>query len=195
MATIHTLSQLLIQSDCQYQVYDLGRRIRHIDNKTFSDVEHGLQPYPYPLQRKAHLAICYWNESKQPWIWFLKFELDERGLLKQADVGNFLKYVIEAIIALLCFTPAFSINSLLSIFKYACLILAKFLHFLPRVCDSHLHQMRCPNSNSSTQLTNVNTWHLTILYHLFKSFELMWCFTAASDSFTIDSCYLYLGQF
>ena len=96
MATIHTLSQLLIQSDCQYQVYDLGRRIKHIDNKTFSDVEHGLQPYPYPLQRKAHLAICYWNESKQPWIWFLKFELDERGLLKQADVGNFLKYVIEA---------------------------------------------------------------------------------------------------
>ncbi|WP_341658905.1 DUF3549 family protein [Vibrio sp.] len=96
MATIHTLSQLLNQSDCQYQVYDLGRRIKRIDNKTFSDVEHGLQPYPYPLQRKAHLAICYWNESKQPWIWFLKFELDERGLLKQADVGNFLKYVIEA---------------------------------------------------------------------------------------------------
>ncbi|NOH70475.1 DUF3549 family protein [Vibrio pectenicida] len=96
MDTIHTLSQLLINSDCQYQVYDLGRRISQIDNKIFSNVEQGLQPYPYPLQRKAHLAICYWNESKQPWIWFLKFELDERGLLKQADVGNFLKYVIEA---------------------------------------------------------------------------------------------------
>lgn len=96
MDTIHTLSQLLIHSDCQYQVYDLGRRIKRIDSKTFSDVEHGLKPYPYPLQRKAHLAICYWNESKQPWIWFLKFELDERGLLKQAEVGNFLKYVIEA---------------------------------------------------------------------------------------------------
>jgi len=97
MDTIHTLSQLLINSDCQYQVYDLGRRISQIDNKIFSNVEQGLQPYPYPLQRKAHLAICYWNESKQPWIWFLKFELDERGLLKQADVGNFLKYVIEAL--------------------------------------------------------------------------------------------------
>ncbi|NOH54860.1 DUF3549 family protein [Vibrio coralliilyticus] len=96
MDTIHTLSQLLTNSECQYQVYDLGRRIKHIDDKVFADVEKGLQPYPFPLQRKAHLAIAYWNEHKQPWIWFLKFELDERGLLKQADVGNFIKYVVEA---------------------------------------------------------------------------------------------------
>lgn len=96
METIHTLTQLLTGSDCQYQVYDLGRRIRHIENKTFADVEQGVQPYPFPLQRKAHLAVAYWNEQKQPWIWFLKFDLDERGLLKQADVGNFLKYVLEA---------------------------------------------------------------------------------------------------
>ncbi|MCV5745017.1 DUF3549 family protein, partial [Escherichia coli] len=39
---------------------------------------------------------AYWNEQKQPWIWFLKFELDERGLLKQSDIGNFIKYVVEA---------------------------------------------------------------------------------------------------
>ncbi|KFI13624.1 DUF3549 family protein [Vibrio coralliilyticus] len=96
MDTIHTLSQLLTNSECQYQVYDLGRRIKHIDSKVFADVEKGLLPYPFPLQRKAHLAIAYWNEHKQPWIWFLKFELDERGLLKQADVGNFIKYVVEA---------------------------------------------------------------------------------------------------
>ncbi|KJY92327.1 hypothetical protein TW84_05875 [Vibrio neptunius] len=96
MDTIHTLSQLLTNSECQYQVYDLGRRIKNIDNKVFVDVEKGFQPYPYPLQRKAHLAIAYWNEHRQPWIWFLKFELDERGLLKQADVGNFIKYVVEA---------------------------------------------------------------------------------------------------
>jgi len=96
METIHTLTQLLTESHCQYQVYDLGRRIRHIDSKTFADVEQGLMPYPFPMQRKAHLAIAYWNEHKQPWIWFLKFDLDERGLFKQADIGNFLKYVIEA---------------------------------------------------------------------------------------------------
>ncbi|MCG9597251.1 DUF3549 family protein [Vibrio sp. Isolate25] len=96
MDTIHTLTQLLVNSQCQYQVYDLGRRIKLIDSQVFADVEKGLQPYPYPLQRKAHLAIAYWNEHNQPWIWFLNFELDERGLLKQADVGNFIKYVVEA---------------------------------------------------------------------------------------------------
>lgn len=96
METIHTLTQLLNDSDCQYQVFDLGRRIKTIDAKTFADAEKGQLPYPYPMQRKAHIAIAYWNKEQQPWIWFLKFELDERGLLKQSDIGNFLKYVIEA---------------------------------------------------------------------------------------------------
>ncbi|PMM41885.1 DUF3549 family protein [Vibrio splendidus] len=96
METIHTLTQLLKNSGCQYDIYDLGRRIQKIDNTLFSDVEQGKQPYPFPLQKQAHLAISYWNEHKQPWIWFLKFKLDERGLLHQGDVGNFLKFVIEA---------------------------------------------------------------------------------------------------
>lgn len=96
MDTIHTLSDLLNNSDCQFKIFDLGRRIKTIDNKTFQQIEKGQQPYPFPLQRKAHMAIAYWNETKQPWIWFLKFELDERGLLKQADVGNFIKFVVEA---------------------------------------------------------------------------------------------------
>ncbi|RTZ15389.1 DUF3549 family protein [Vibrio aquaticus] len=96
METIHTLTELLNNSDCQYQVFDLGRRIKTIDAKTFADAEKGQLPYPYPMQRKAHIAIAYWNKEQQPWIWFLKFELDERGLLKQSDIGNFLKYVIEA---------------------------------------------------------------------------------------------------
>ena len=96
METIHTLTQLLKNSGCQYDIYDLGRRIQKVDNTLFSDVEQGKQPYPFPLQKQAHLAISYWNEHKQPWIWFLKFKLDERGLLHQADVGNFLKFVLEA---------------------------------------------------------------------------------------------------
>lgn len=96
MDTIHTLSQLLSASDCDYAIYDLGRRITAIEQDHFADIEKGAAPYPYPLQRKANLAIAYWNEHKQPWIWFLKFELDERGLLKQADIGNFIKFVVEA---------------------------------------------------------------------------------------------------
>ncbi len=96
MENIQTLTQLLKNSHCEYQIFDLGRRIKTIDSKLFADVEKGQCPYPYPMQRKAHLAIAYWNEQKQPWIWFLKFELDERGLLKQSDIGNFIKYVVEA---------------------------------------------------------------------------------------------------
>ncbi|HFD4654459.1 TPA: DUF3549 family protein [Vibrio parahaemolyticus] len=96
MENIQTLTQLLKNSHCEYQIFDLGRRIKTIDSQLFADVEKGLCPYPYPMQRKAHLAIAYWNEQKQPWIWFLKFELDERGLLKQSDIGNFIKYVVEA---------------------------------------------------------------------------------------------------
>ncbi|EGR2794679.1 DUF3549 family protein [Vibrio navarrensis] len=96
MDTIHTLTQLLKNSHCEYTVFDLGRRIKTITNHDFAQIEQGAAAYPYPLQRKAHLAIAYWNEQKQPWVWFLKFELDERGLLKQADIGNFIKYIIEA---------------------------------------------------------------------------------------------------
>ncbi|HCM1331142.1 TPA: DUF3549 family protein [Vibrio parahaemolyticus] len=96
MENIQTLTQLLKNSHCEYQIFDLGRRIKTIDSQLFTDVEKGQCPYPYPMQRKAHLAIAYWNEQKQPWIWFLKFELDERGLLKQSDIGNFIKYVVEA---------------------------------------------------------------------------------------------------
>lgn len=96
MNAIHNLSQLLEQSQCQFKIFDLGRRIQAIETKDFQQVEMGQKPYPYPLQRHANLAIAYWNDSKQPWIWFLKFPLDERGLLNQTDIGNFLKYVTEA---------------------------------------------------------------------------------------------------
>ncbi len=96
MDSIHTLTQLINQSNCHYQVFDLGRRILPIDNQEFAKVEQGQQPYPYPLQRQAKMAIVYWNESRQPWIWLLCFTLDERGLLKPADVGQFIRYVLEA---------------------------------------------------------------------------------------------------
>jgi hypothetical protein len=96
MVTIHTLTQLLTQSECNYQIYDLSRRVQLIDNATFERVENATQPYPFPSQRQAQFAVAYWNENNQPWIWFLKFNLDERGLLNQADVGQFLKFVIEA---------------------------------------------------------------------------------------------------
>ncbi|MGV2987606.1 DUF3549 family protein [Vibrio sp. E150_011] len=96
MDTIHTLTDLLNNSGCQYHVYDLSRRVQRIDNQQFANVEQGRQPYPFPIQRKAQFAVAYWNEEKQPWIWFLTFNLDERGLLNQGDVGQFIQFVVEA---------------------------------------------------------------------------------------------------
>jgi hypothetical protein len=96
METINTLTELLKQSGCTYQIVELGRRIQPIDNRDFEKIEQGCQPYPFPIQRQAKFAIVYWHETRQPWIWFLTFELDERGLLKATDISQFLHYVLEA---------------------------------------------------------------------------------------------------
>uniref|UniRef100_UPI0005028805 DUF3549 family protein n=1 Tax=Vibrio vulnificus TaxID=672 RepID=UPI0005028805 len=93
MDSIQTLSQHLTASDCHYTFYDLGRRITPICQAQFTELEKDSSPYPYTQHRNANLAIVYWNDQTQPCIWFLKFEFDERGLLKQADLGNFIKFV------------------------------------------------------------------------------------------------------
>ncbi|UTM57884.1 DUF3549 family protein [Photobacterium sp. CCB-ST2H9] len=105
MDKFHTLTQLLDNAGCQYKIYDLGRRVSEIERETFKAVEDNRQPYPWPLQQHAHLSISFWQQNNPPWIWFLKLPLDERGLLKQAAVGDFIKYVIEAMGATLNAVP------------------------------------------------------------------------------------------
>ncbi|NAW85338.1 DUF3549 family protein [Photobacterium halotolerans] len=101
----HTLTQLLDNAGCQYKIFDLGRRVCEIERATFKAVEDNRQPYPWPLQQHAHLSISFWQQDNPPWIWFLRLPLDERGLLKQAAVGDFIKYVIEAMGATLNAVP------------------------------------------------------------------------------------------
>ncbi|SHO54699.1 DUF3549 family protein [Vibrio quintilis] len=96
MKTIHTLTDLLKQSQCEFQITELGRRIQPIPLSDFEQIERGQRPWPYPVQREAKFAIVYWNELKQPWIWFLRFQLDERGLIKPSDIGQFIRYILEA---------------------------------------------------------------------------------------------------
>lgn len=105
MDKFHTLTQLLDNAGCQYKIYDLGRRVSEIDTNQFKAVEENRQPYPWPLQQHAHLSISFWQQGNPPWIWFLRLPLDERGLLKQAAVGDFIKYVIEAMGATLNSVP------------------------------------------------------------------------------------------
>ncbi|KAB1508253.1 DUF3549 family protein [Photobacterium damselae] len=106
MDQFHTLTQLLDNAQCQYAIYDLGRRVTQLDVDQFKAVEENRQPYPWPLQQHANLALSFWQPNHTPWIWFLRLPLDERGLLKQAAVGDFIKYVIEAMGATLNRTPS-----------------------------------------------------------------------------------------
>ncbi|GGI74055.1 DUF3549 family protein [Shewanella gelidii] len=97
MAEITTLSQFLTTANTQFQVYDLGRRIQHIDMMAFHQIEALTSPYPHPIQGHAQFAVVFWDESQQHYIWFLKLPLDERGLLNPAARTQFIKMVVEAL--------------------------------------------------------------------------------------------------
>ncbi len=97
MATMHYLTQLLEQAECHFSIYDLGRRVTKIPTDIFQAVEQNRQPYPYPLRQHAHFALTFHKQDQlEPFMWLLKFPLDERGLLKAAPVGDFIRYVAEA---------------------------------------------------------------------------------------------------
>lgn len=97
MTEITTLTQFLTQSNSQFQVYEMGRRVQQITLLDFEQIENLTQPYPSPIQGHAHFAILFWNESEQHFIWFLKLPLDERGLLSPAPRTQFIKMVVEAL--------------------------------------------------------------------------------------------------
>lgn len=99
MTSISTLSEFLLQSGCQYRVYDLGRAIRKLDPQTFLDIENNRKAHPYPRLGYAWLAVLFWNKqlSHQQYIWFLKLPLDEQGMLVSAARNHFLGIVLEAL--------------------------------------------------------------------------------------------------
>ncbi|RYV03242.1 DUF3549 domain-containing protein [Shewanella sp. OPT22] len=97
MTEITTLSQFLSTAKTQFQVYDLGRRVQHIDMMAFHQIEALRAPYPYPIQGHAQFAIVFWNEDQQHYIWFIKLALDEKGLIVPAVRQQFIKMILEAL--------------------------------------------------------------------------------------------------
>ncbi|WP_206484086.1 DUF3549 family protein [Thalassotalea sp. G2M2-11] len=98
MSTISSISELLSLSQCQYRVYDLGRKILKLSKDTFDKIEHCQLPHPSPFQGHAHFAIAFWQKhSSQPFIWFAKLPLDERGLLNQGARNHFIAIIVEAL--------------------------------------------------------------------------------------------------
>lgn len=94
---INTLSDFLAQSNCQFCVYDLGRKVCKIPNSAFKNIARNQIPYPYPIQQQAFFALTFWQvgAQKEHFIWFLKMPLDEQCLLKIPAQTSFIKMIIE----------------------------------------------------------------------------------------------------
>ncbi|WP_299803322.1 DUF3549 family protein [uncultured Shewanella sp.] len=97
MTQITTLNDFLKTANTQFQVYDMGRRVQHIDMMAFHQIEELHCPYPSPIQGHAQFAIVFWDASQQHYIWFIKLPLDERGLLSPAPRTQFIKMIVEAL--------------------------------------------------------------------------------------------------
>lgn len=98
MTTISSISELLSLSESQYRIYDVGRKINKISKEQFSKIELNHQPYPFPINSNACIAIIFWQKnSSQPYIWFVKLPLDERGLLNQGARNHYIAIIIEAL--------------------------------------------------------------------------------------------------
>lgn len=96
---VDTLTEFLTLGDTHYYIFDLSRLVRRIDNAEFAAMEAGQLPFPAPLQQHAWLGIVFWRQSapKQPFIWFAKFPLDERGLLSHGARQHYLQIIMQAL--------------------------------------------------------------------------------------------------
>jgi hypothetical protein len=97
--TITTLGQFLQQSEAQYRVFDMGRRVIKVSADEFVSFEKATKPYPYPLQKQALLGLVFWDavRADKQYVWFLRFPLDEQGLLVQAARDEFLVMLLERV--------------------------------------------------------------------------------------------------
>lgn len=97
--TISTLGEFLQAGNATYQVFDLGRCLTELDKAQFAAIERQQQPYPYPIQRHAQLAILFRHQQQadNDYLWFLQLPLDERGLLNTAARDHYLEFVINAL--------------------------------------------------------------------------------------------------
>lgn len=96
---INTLTDFLQQAQCQFRIYDLGRKVTKISNSAFQKIAENKLPYPYPIQQHAYIGLTFWQVNKQQqdhFVWFLKLPVDEQGLLKITAQTSFIKMVIEA---------------------------------------------------------------------------------------------------
>jgi hypothetical protein len=93
-----TLLEFLEQAGATVRTYDIGRRIGALGRKQFLAFENADAPYPLPMQRKAWFALVQLPAvtPSDPVIWFLRLDLDEQGLLVQAERDYLLNRLFES---------------------------------------------------------------------------------------------------
>ncbi len=96
---ITTLSEFLHQSGAKYRVFDMGRRVVKLSPDEFVSFEWAKKPYPYPIQKAALFGVIFWSPAipDKHYVWFLKFPLDEQGLLIQAARDEFLVMLLDRV--------------------------------------------------------------------------------------------------
>lgn len=97
MSKISTLTEFLESAGVTLYPFDIGRRIGPIDRDQFLSFEQTESPYPQPLQRQAWIALVCRREDAgfEPFIWFIRFPLDEQGKLLQAARDDFMHRLME----------------------------------------------------------------------------------------------------
>jgi hypothetical protein len=99
MSTINTISEFLLHAGTDFRVFDMARGIRPLETQLFLDIETAQQPAPFPRQQHAWFGVLFFNKSASTthYIWFVKFPLDEQGLVIAAARQQFLQIVVEAL--------------------------------------------------------------------------------------------------
>lgn len=97
MTNSFSLHYIFNQAQCDFKIVDLSRRVVEISHEDFCAIEDNRVPYPFPIKQHAEIGIAFWKAQEAPWVWFLKIPLDERGLLTQKSLGDFISYVGQAI--------------------------------------------------------------------------------------------------
>jgi hypothetical protein len=85
----------------------MGRRVVEIPSDELLAIERQQQAYPQPFLRSAWLGVVFYYDDESSTaeatdnhqIWFLKFPLDEQGLLNQVARDDFLRRMIERLAA------------------------------------------------------------------------------------------------
>ncbi|MCP3870247.1 MAG: DUF3549 family protein [Gammaproteobacteria bacterium] len=96
---VTTLLEFLESTGAHLRFIDMGRRITPIAREDFLGFEKADIPYPLPVQQQAWIALLFENpvQCTDPYVWFLRFPLDEQGKLVQSTRDDFMHQLLERI--------------------------------------------------------------------------------------------------